>query len=108
MTKEKDENEQHTFGTDDLSENPFDDELFTRDTTAKLRSDNTSGITGVSRRKDRKGLWQVHTFVDGKKKLVGHTRDFDEAVAMRIEAEKLKEQLELPNQQKDNEDEQPE
>lgn len=48
---------------------------------ARRRSDNTSGVTGVARRKS--GSWQAYINADGGRRYLGTFRTFDEAVAAR-------------------------
>lgn len=52
-----------------------------------LRSDNKSGITGVSYRKDRHA-WTSRIRIDGKYLHLGNFHDFDDAVVARLKAEK--------------------
>ena len=54
----------------------------------KLCSDNTSGVTGVSWDKS-KNNWIAHIQSNNKSIYIGRYSDFDEAVKMRKEAEKI-------------------
>lgn len=52
-----------------------------------LRTDNTSGKTGVSLNK-RNGKWRAYITIDNKQKSLGHFSTFEEAVEIRVKAEK--------------------
>lgn len=52
-----------------------------------LRSNNTSGITGVSYRRNR-GTWTAYITVNKQTIILGHFHDFDDAVVARLKAEK--------------------
>ena len=51
-----------------------------------LRSDNSSGISGVSWRKD-KGKWRAYITLNGKQKTLGHFFNKEEAIKVRLQAE---------------------
>lgn len=51
-----------------------------------LRSNNTSGISGVSWRKDKK-KWRAYITINGKQKTLGHFLNKEEAIKTRLEAE---------------------
>ncbi|WP_289169900.1 HNH endonuclease [uncultured Pseudoalteromonas sp.] len=55
----------------------------------RLRSDNTSGVTGVIWYK-RTGQWKARITVDGKHKSLGYFNDKSEAIAARLAAEREK------------------
>lgn len=50
------------------------------------RTDNTSGVKGVSWNKE-KNKWQARIAVDGVQKNLGYFKDFDEAVCARLSGE---------------------
>ena len=52
----------------------------------EIRSDNTSGVTGVCWYKKR-GMWMSYIAKDGKRKTIGYFTDFNDAVKARKEAE---------------------
>lgn len=52
----------------------------------KLRSDNTSGVRGVSW-DGLRGLWGARITLDGKTTQIGRFLNFDDAVSARIDAE---------------------
>lgn len=52
----------------------------------KLRSNNTSGHMGISWHKT-KGYWQAYIKVDGRHIHLGSSKDFDEVLALRRDAE---------------------
>lgn len=56
-------------------------------TNRAIRSDNTSGVPGVSWSK-RDKLWRVRISVDGQEGTIGHFKSLDDAIEMRKEAEK--------------------
>ena len=53
----------------------------------RKRSDNSSGVTGVTWQKDR-NKWMAHIHIDNKMKNLGRFEDFDTAVSVRKEAER--------------------
>lgn len=53
----------------------------------KLRSDNSSGFRGVSIREN--GKWKAHIGLQGKRYNIGTYDTFEEAVAARLEAERI-------------------
>ena len=53
---------------------------------ASMRTDNTSGVTGVSWNK-KLDKWNAQIFVNGKRFFLGNHEDFEEAVAHRLAAE---------------------
>ena len=53
----------------------------------KLRSNNKSGYSGVQWNKSHK-VWEVCISIDGKRKYVGVSKDYNEAIHLRQEAEK--------------------
>lgn len=53
-----------------------------------MRSDNTSGITGVSFDKSA-GKWKAEIWYHGKRKSLGRFTSFDEAVSIRRDAETI-------------------
>lgn len=54
----------------------------------KMRIDNTSGVTGVHQRSDN-GKWVARLNVDNKRIELGSFDDFNDAVRVRLEAEKI-------------------
>ena len=54
----------------------------------KLSINNTSGKTGVCKEKDNRGKWSAYIFINGKNKRLGVYENFEDAVNVRIEAEK--------------------
>ena len=52
----------------------------------KIRSVNTSGVTGVSWRENRQS-WRAYITIDGKQQSLGHFKNFDDAVVARLKAE---------------------
>jgi hypothetical protein len=65
--------------------------LVTKQGNAKncgISSLNTTGRTGVQKRKGRPGTWRVYITIDGRETYLGSSRQFEEACAMREAAEK--------------------
>lgn len=54
---------------------------------ASRRSDNVSGVTGVSRYKAR-SQWRAYVIIDGRQLHLGYFEKFEDAVAARIAAKK--------------------
>lgn len=81
---------------DHIDRNPLNNKrnnlrIATKSTNAmnsKLRSDNSSGIKGISWRKE-KNSWETYININKKRIRLGYFKDIKEAALKRIEAEKI-------------------